>query len=135
MPSSSGNQASKTGPVCASTGDGKNKYERDFGAATCADAGGDGGTAEAFLLDDEAGADEAAGEERQDYPLHVVRRQLRPGFSSSSPHPCSPLAAPPNASTATEFPGFRPDWIVRANAAPDFVQFAGKIFDGNVALR
>jgi hypothetical protein len=60
-------------PVCATTDDGK--YERDVGGArTCADAGGDRGAAEALLLDDEAGADEAAGEECQDYPLHVVRR-------------------------------------------------------------
>lgn len=65
------------------------------GGATCTDAGGDSGPAETLLLDDEAGADEAAGEQRQDYPLHVVRRQLRPGGSAAAPHPPSPKAAPP----------------------------------------
>ena len=34
--------------------------------ATCTDAGGDSGPAETLLLDNEAGADETAGEQRQD---------------------------------------------------------------------
>ena len=83
----------------------------DGRGATCADTGGDGGPAEALLLDDEAGADEAAGEQRQDYPLHVVRRQLRPGgpipSSSSSPHPSSPPPAPLDAAITDRAGGFR----------------------------
>jgi hypothetical protein len=59
------------------------------GSTTYVDAGGDNGVVEALLHEDEAGAGEATREERQDYPLHVVHRQLHPGFSSS-PHPCSP---------------------------------------------
>jgi hypothetical protein len=52
---------------------------RGGGGAIFADAVGDGGAAEALLLDDEADADEAAGEERQDYSLHDVRGHAEGG--------------------------------------------------------